>query len=839
MCTSIVNALQDFDVNGTKQTSTFQLHYPDLLVACRDTGPLPFCLIPPASRLQSMCSSTLETYFDSLLQNRDGITLEDLPIVWDSLRESTQSSWIDVGTGQYVDQETYYGLQPCPTFNSLAASGASKVLMGIANGQCFMSNAATGFMEVQATATGANDTYQRVGISQSGNRGYVLFRNALYFWQGGNFQNVSQLNMEYYWASLQELSNVVQIVVVGRDVANGLCVCFYFESTNDSNVFLQTSRAQFVVNVSESIAWCCLSTNFGVLVAVGAITQSNYQIRSMALPSVVWTNVPWAEDSVLPLGAWDSMCRESNTQVWITTNNKQQNRAQIVQLSKQIMIGGAAMFVPGSVQSVNASIDNKFFAFIADSTMYVCHPGDLVATPISIIGIPYLQWQASLSFAADTKKLWYMSTNDTGSQLFSNHIESKMEFKTQFVSDFDLKLNVDMHVSDFGSPILPTQPKTTWFFGLRIVSHAQAGFDYYSPHEYFRVRIDPGIVASVDQFPHVVTTLQRANFDLIARGNQVRLFDNSQTEIIPFNNMPGLLSRNTNNSWGEYTTLDTMHFSTVAYLDETTRNISPNGLYIFYTPPAEFGVGPRVVMNVFNSAAFAMFCEKGETNAIAKQRLSKAIEQQSLFCWQHLFTENEFLDERCACIVGKRLVDELYPSLAENGQPWNSSRARINQNFPCLSRTCQRAIAQPETTNVYNVTQQKCQNADLTMCISSVNLLDDASKVSIRFGSIVQQCNGSIGLQCSQDENCPLGSVCVNGRCAINCKNNNECAPGSSCIHGTCLFPNAANSATESSVKAKRVAQITLGVLAAVVLVLLILLIVILVKHKKKAKSFQ
>lgn len=837
MCTPSVNALQEFDVNGTKQTSTFQLHYPDLLAACQDTGPLPFCLIPPASRLQSMCASTLDVYFELLLQNRDGLTLEDLPIVWDSLLESTQLPWIDMGSGQYVNQETYYGLQPCPTFNSLAASGTSKVLMGIANGVCFMSNAATGFMEPHQSATGMNDSYQRVGIARSGNRGYVLFRNAFYFWQGGNFQNVSQPNMEYYWAYLQEIGNTVRIGVVGKDVVNGLGVCFLFESTDDTNVFIQMSRIQFNLNAGEFIAWCCSSPNFGILVAVARTAQSKYDIRSMNLSTLVWTNVPWADGFDPASGAWDAVCRESDTEVWITTSNKQQKQAQILHLSKQISVGGTSVFVPGSVQSVVASNDEQFFVFVADSTMYLCQPGELIASSISVFGISNLQWQASLSFAADTQKLWYMSTNDVGSQLFSNRIESKIDFQPEFVSDFDLKLSMDLHVSDFGLPVLPTQPKTIWFFGIHIVSRVQAGLDYYSPHQYFRIRIHPEIVSSDDQFPHVITTLQRANFDLIARGNYVRLFDNSQTQIVSVVDDVSLLARNTNNAWGEDATLDAAHFSSNLYVDEMTRMISPNGLYIFYTPPSEFGVGPRVVMNVFNSAAFVLFCENGPTSAIAKQRLGKAIEQQSLFCWQHLYTNDQFLDERCACIAGKRLLDKLYPSLAEDDQPWNSSRARINQNFPCLSRTCQRAIAQPETTNVYNVTQQKCQDADLTICISNVELLNDTSNVSIGLGNSVQQCNGSIGLQCSQDENCPLGSVCVNGRCAINCKNDNECALGSTCINGTCLFATAANSATESSAKAKRVAQITLGVLAVVALVLLILLIVIVSKHKKKAKS--
>lgn len=829
MCTSSVNALQAFDVNGTKETSTFQLHVPNLLAACDTIGPLPFCLIPPASRLQSMCASTLNEYFTGLLSNRNGITLDELPIVWDGLRESSTLQWIDIeSSAQAIDSETYFGLQPCPTFASLAASAGSQELFGVANGTCFKTNPFSGFMEAQDAATGADDAFQRVLTNVDGGRGCVLFRNALYFWQLNQFEKQQQVSTEEYcWGVLQQIGEQVRLIVISHDIIANNCVWTEYNSNTSQLPFEQSSRATFAMGANDFIGWCASSVSFGTLIAIGQIGQPFYRVLAVrgAIFEEKWENVPWNE-VVFGEEAWDAVCRETQTEVWITAANKIHAQAQVIQLDKRVPSGGGLTIgVSGSVRLIQESLKNDMFVFISNSQMYLCKPDELVASPIIVSGIPKLEWNASYAFAANINKFWYMSTNQEGSQLYSNTTEESLFFDTNFHSEFEVKLAVNMHVSDFGLPSITVQPKTTWFFGIHVVSRAQAGFDYYSPHQYYRIQIEPQIVASATQFPHVVTHLQRANFDALARGNMICLFNNSQTKILsPFESV--ILSRNMNNTWGEDN--DCVTF---AYIDETTRNISPNGLYIFYTPPLEFGLGPRVVLNVFNTGAFALFCKQG-ADAITKQRVGKAIEQQSLFCWQHLLLEdNVFLDPRCACIGGQKLLDKLYPSLAGDEQPWNSSRARMNQNFPCLSRTCQQAISQPETTLVYDVTQNKCQDADITMCTSTFGLLDDKSTLSIQIGTIIQNCNGSIGLQCSQDEACPLGSVCVNGRCAFNCKDNTECGPQSMCVNGTCLSTSTTSANAQQD--ARRVAKITLIAIIVIVVILLITLIIIVTRRRK------
>lgn len=835
MCTPSVNALQQFNVNNTKNTPVFHLHVPDLLAACNDTGPLPFCLVPPASRLKSMCTSTLDTYFLSVLDKGDGFTLEDMPIIWDSLRELTEAPWIDIeNSSQFVEENgTYFGLQPLPDFMSVAASGASRVLLGCSGGTCFKTQ--NGFMEPQETVTGANDTFQRVAINSLGDRGCVLFRNALFFFNGDSFAQVHQpSNIVNQWMSLREVgtTNVVRVTVVSRDLFTANCICSTYESV--SNNFFLVSTFATTLATAEFVAWVCESNSFGTLVAIGTLGQGNYRVHATRQTPFVqlWPNVPWADSIAYDIGGWDAVCRETDTQVWITAANKLQKRAQIVQLDKFLVALGSAAFVSGNVTCIQESLNQSLFAFVSSNSttmINVCGANDVIASPTPVTGFQdLLSWHGNLAFAADNSKLWYISLRSSGSKLWSNNMEANV-FSPLFVSDFELKLATDMHVSDFGLPTINVRPKTTWFFGYRIVARAQPGFSYNSPHEYYRINIDPAIVASQTQFPHVTTQLQRANFQTLAQNSKVRLFNNSQTQIMQSDTTVAF-ARNTANTWGEDQATDE-NFNVVLYRGQETRAISPNGLYILYTPDAKFGVGPRVVMNIFNSSVFALYCATDE-------RLSKALAQQSLFCWQHLFEPEQpnlddmFLDKRCVCIAGKRLVDTLYPALDSETKAWNSSLARMNENFPCLSQTCQRAIAQPELTNANTTTQNKCQNADMTICTSTLAVLDNQSTLTIRLGAITQECNGSIGLQCSQDEACPFGSVCVNGRCTINCKTNQECALGSTCTNGVCLFPNAASDFTQASNVNRTVAQWTLVALAILVLILIIVLIVILRKKK-------
>ena len=841
MCTSSVNALQEFNVHNTRNSDTFHLHLGDLLTACLGTGPLPFCLLPPNSRLESMCKSTLDLYFQSLLDRQTSMTLDELPVVWDSLYETSEDAWITVDrSSQYVTETgLYYGLQPLPAFVSIAASGASKMLLGVSGGTCFQTDAKSGFMEPLVNVRGTNNTFQRVLLNAAGDLGCVMFSNALYVWQHDGFANLSETNHTYKWVTFIEQATALEMLVVSEHTQDFISHCVWTRYRTVNGQFERAAEAKLELASQQSIAWTCVTqSEESTFVAIIEPPYLDYQVyvvnTQQATFALRWPDVPLPNAYVLfPNHSWASVCREDVSNFVVTTTDQSRSTALIVFLSR-IHTGAATTAIAGNVRSIVESSDRSMFCFTSSAStvgMFVSQTSNqIVASFQSVSGIQPdgVDWKASICFSGDDRKLWYITSPSIGSQLFAN-VLSPSNFGTVFQSTFELKLATDLHVSDFGLPQIVLQPKTNWFFGYRIVGPpVQLGATYSSPHEYYRIEIDPSVVASSDEFPHVTTHLQRANVRRLATNGALKLFNNSQT-IIADDGDAIRLARNTNDAWGSEESAQ--EFTQVVYQGSGTKAISPNGLYVYYTPDASRGSGPRVVMNVFNSGAFALFCQS------SKEALAKAIQQQSIFCWNQLTNDTAsdpsllFLDKRCTCIAGPALIHTLYPSLGSPddptfSKPWNTSLARMNQNFPCISRTCQDAIASPEVTNAYNVTQAKCQDAQLTICASVLQPL--SSTLEIRSGIVLQQCNGIIGLQCSQDEQCPLGSVCVNGKCATNCNDNAQCAPGTVCSNGVCVAPGPATQNDPN----QDFALISLIVTVSIAFVLLIVLIVLICKRK-------
>lgn len=855
MCTSNVNALQEFNVNNTRNSSTFQLHEPNLLAACEKQGPLVFCLNPPTNRLEHMCqSATLDPYFASILENPQGVSLDDMPVIWDSLHEASEDMWVNVEgqSGQYVASDgTYYGLQPLPDFVSIAASGASKRLIGVSGGVCFMTNSQSGFMEPQDSIVGAQDLFQRVVVDASGNLGCVLFSNRVFLWQNNTFNILETEPSTYKWIGMSATNaNDPRLILVAQRNVDNACTVTSFKSQND--VWVQEWTTQSLpLSSSSFIAW--VTTNESrVLVSIGMLISSTYSVFEVTFvnPSfnARWESVPWAQGAITTIdGApWDAVFRENATHLFVTATNKLQRKAQIVVLDKQQSLNSSALMLAGSIASIQNSIDQTFFSFLDNNTMFVCQKDQVIATSVSVIGID-LNIQASYCFAADTAKFWYIAPKEQGSSISSN-VLTLGDFGTSFTTTFELKLVNDAHISDFGLPTIVLQPRTQWFFGYTIIQHARAGLTYLSPHQYYRMTIDNNVESSVNAFPHVTTHLQRANFRVLAKNNIVMLADNSETQIIDSQSQGLILARGTTDSWGEFNDLIRDQQAQIVFEGTQSQIISNNGLYIFYTPDAMFGTGPRVVINVFNSSALALYCmEYAPTTAIGKERLSKSIQQQALFCEQYLQNNsatsnrelidlsNYFLDKRCACINTTNLMRILYPSLTDDHQslkPWNTTLARMNQNFPCMSRVCQHAIAQPEITNVYRTTQDKCQPATLTVTTALLTKTPNAV-FEIQSGIVQQSCNGAIGSQCGQDEDCPLGSVCVNGKCATNCTGNNECGPVSTCVNGICVFVDAANASTQSSSAYQHMAQTILIVFGVIIVILLIFVVVVVVVRNR------
>lgn len=793
MCTLDVNALQEFNVHNTQETTKFHL-YTSLLTACQSVGPLPFCLLPPSNRLSSMCSSTLQSYFQAILNdNTDPLTLDDMPIVWDSVAETSNLAWIDVPVSQQeLKHHEYIGLKPVPHFVNMATNETT--LLGVHGGTLYTTNR-NGFVDHYQHIKGANDAYQHVGINHIGD-GFVMYSDALYVLS--HQQTFTPLhcgsNAKFVFSQLVQRNSQSLLVSVCERKEMCTLVVYEFETRKTQDIHMELKG-------NQTCMWTVVDiTHDRVLVAIYDNNNSmmsilNFPLQQQGLSKLVeshWTNIPFTKSVE---GYWQSVLRQSDSFLYVTTLNQSQQKMYGFKLDLSYLNTVEIIEYPWVVFSI---VD-------CASTFYVLTQQELlVVTEMMIEAIVDIQPQKdndvlnyvnqymlnhqevngialdnTSTLCVSGTQLWCMTSKG---RLYHCPISTKLNF----TSEFDLYEADNAIVSDFGDFSTQTTPSMTWFFGYNVYVNVRAGDVLMSPHQYFRLLISP-VVSSPTTLPHVTTQLQRANFRVLAQSGLLQLYDNSQTQIVSSTTGDILWQRNTNDTWGSNTRFSP-HANTS--FDENTKLVSPNGCYILFTPPNS---GPRVVMNVFNNNAFTQFVQQ------SPERLAQALQKQSDFCWSELrsetaliVTDDAFTDRRCMCITGPRLLQSLYPQLnsdLDSALAQNSNFARINQNFPCLSKTCQEVLIYPESTNVYASVQAQCQNAPLTLCSSVLTKVDTQTQLNIREGFIFQQCNGALPLQCDQDTNCPIGSVCVFGKCVKNCANDTDCAPSSKCENGICVKP--------------------------------------------------
>jgi len=252
--------------------------------------------------------------------------------------------------------------------------------------------------------------------------------------------------------------------------------------------------------------------------------------------------------------------------------------------------------------------------------------------------------------------------------------------------------------------------------------------------------------------------------------------------------------------------------------------VTSNGLYILFLNTITSTV--RVVYNVFNSPQFAEWCAQDP------EYLSNAIENQATFCFNNLALEDgkSFFDPRCACIGGSRLMKILYPAATID----SNTSGRLETALPCILNDCGRAFALgPEQSNAYAFTQQSCKQ-DVTMCSDVINV---GVGINANKLQIVQNC-GQDPTACRKNEECPIGTVCVNGQCVVSCTTDARCKsvlgdPLATCnpITGQCLYNTAVNKDNSS-----RTLLIVIIVLGALIFLMFLLLLAFFVDKPKKPK---
>lgn len=859
MCTVDVDALRSFNVHNTQEAKNFTLDTP-FLTSCQQQGALPFCLLPPTNRLASMCSSTLSSYFDTLLTTNKPLTLDDMPIIWDSIAETSDRPWIDL-LASTTDVPPF---TPIPPLVSMCASQDAGMLLGVHGGVCYKTNASTGFMELFPHINGLDNMFQNVGLNTTGSFGFVMYYNTFYVWNHQKFHTITHPDSHYVFA---KIINDNLLVIVRHQHMTNECIVSLIYNTNqkkeDENV------VKYALQDGDQCMWCVFDTK-ALCVYIAFDRGSTCDIVRFSLQNnqflKLCDQIPniYGRCKDIVHAHWESVCRydeTTNNRLHITTVNQHEKRMYFIQLdSNKASVARAPWYAMHIFE--NSGPKHEFFflmekADVNDVVMCVVDNSHIETmtdvaneskethvTPHYLISLYEGTLNVNLPLCTafcqtpDGTCTWCfvcdrLSSNGPAELFFCDDGSLKTYQKTPY----QLYVNANVLVSDAGPPIgVPAQPTVTWFFGSQLYEVVAIGDVLYSPHQYYRLLVSANVSKTQKHaFPNLVYTYQRANIRVLAQSGVLQLFDNSQTRIVASSGSNVVLwTRNTNDTWGSSDNFSPHTDSTPRFTNET-KLISPNGNYIFYTPTNIPGAGPRVVLNIFNSAAFAEYAKQ------SPERFAQALQMQSDFCWAQLrmptgatvTTDLEFLDKRCYCVGGPRLLHAIYPTEldpdnnTQTNRPQNSNFALINQNFPCLSKYCQEVLTQPEPSNVYANVQNQCQNAPLTVCSSVITKKTPGTLFDIQQGFIIQECASSLPLMCGEDVLCPLGSNCVDGKCLLDCSSNADCALGSACMNGVCV------GTSQQPTSAPIYDWVVAIVLAVAFLIVLILFIVIMTKPTK------
>jgi len=824
MCTVDVNSLADFNVNNTKQTSTFTLHASSLFSACQSQGPLPFCLLPPSPRLETMCAGTLSDYFDNVL-NGSIKKVQDLPLVWDAPMIGTEEDppWItlDVNANQLYPDGFYLGLQPMPLFQEVAMSNNFQNFWGVSGGKLFELES-SGFIENNhPEINGTDNMLQSVQLNADGSMGVVMFSNKLFFWQQGAFVDQSEPAVLYSYARIfvnGPSDTTTRLIIVARTSTGFTQWCYAGTSTF---TLVRQNNVTFP-QANFALQWVALTSDTQrTLVAIDSPNLSFYDVYVCSnIADGVLPQDRWNVTRFLPTtsaGRFNAVCRGSmsSTQLDILYLNQTTTTLGRVLLNPFIVTAAASLVSP-SVTWLTEPFSRTSLAYttVNNIIQYGANPTSTATLQVADANSFGTSGRTStitlLNFFPDASQVFVIFADRS----FWNN--SNITAPAGWTNDYNLFTNQDAHVSDFGLFGLTPAPVITWFFGFFTVSIVNAGDIIVSRHEYFRLVVDDAPIVHTDQFTHISAKLQQTNFNNLLRSGVVQFANTSNLQVLTNVNTVTLWQRATTDAFSDDKIVITINPE--ALLTRSTAFVTQNGLYVCYLDSEMKSL--RVAYNVYNNGAFTDYC------SVSTERQSRALQRQSDFCWSSLFVPslNTFTDNRCTCIAGPRFLDIAFP-----GQSFSSvTTARLEHNFPCIYGPCQEPLATPEDTNVYNAVTKQCQDAPLTVC-SSLIIDQPGGALKLSQGVITQKCGASV-FSCGQDNDCPLGSSCVNGVCVLNCTTNTDCITGSTCTNGICINPHPVPANKPSNFS--KVALIVIASLAG--LALIALLLILLVKTSKK-----
>ena len=806
--------LREFDVFATKSDNDFELSR-----TCNDLAhPFEqFCLIPPASRLA--LTNTCRPFMDNTLdpsyifpQTTQGLitTLEDLPIVYVSFPAmDSKDIWIrddaemSPNTILNFEQMTYRGFRPVSQAQFLLGAAASSVSSQVF---CILSN----------SATIAEDAVELFKADQ-----YGLFRTQI---DDKGFP----IRMRYSTIPLQGMP-----VVLCNEDGSIQCACvnnqaYVFNAQNTTwttlnfpgvvtvavwqdtvLVFLQSSVVFYLpspqknLNMIGVFAWQCLSADRKYLfVCMKQNTQRTlvytFDLHARTQLAVAECNLNASLDSQVYFSAITVQNTSANATILVARGMD----FPLLRFSLTNSFTVASQDIPNPLRFVTAFYNNT--AWFEDGFVF------RVGFSQSIPAPPGMTFQNCLG----------PTENEMWSFVKGKLMRWSLENPTVWTNEFDLYMAYGAHMSDENSLVwhFPPSIDPPWYYGFlnsTVPESLNLPLQYaQSRHNRYRWIFDSVETNNNTQFAHLDTHLERINdfYLLTDRKFVTRVFDDANITV----------TDRSDSKVFETNTHDQASNPQAFELFVPTRPVgTKNGLYLMYVNTQNNARQVVLCYNVFNSSQFADWCSNQTDEFI-----SRALQQQSSFCFSNLMYEDEngtqqFADRRCDCVPSLGMFELRFPDAFANMSSYIASRTI--QNIPCLSQKCADIfLLGQENSNVLNYAQKQCKQ-NLVLC-SNTALAQ--GNLDMKTFSLLQDCGTEN--RCTNNAQCPANSICFNGNCIQKCTTDQSCKknlqdPLASCqtSTGRCLYGTQAQ--TNTSAKWYWIAGASVAIVVAIILLIVLL----------------
>ncbi len=232
---------------------------------------------------------------------------------------------------------------------------------------------------------------------------------------------------------------------------------------------------------------------------------------------------------------------------------------------------------------------------------------------------------------------------------------------------------------------------------------------------------------------------------------------------------------------------------------------SPNGRYLLLV----YNDRVDLVINPFNMPRFTASTE------LQEEGLESAVKAQANFCIQALNGEArnsvEFVDGRCTCVGGPRLLKRVYPRIQTLTI---AVQDKLQEDLPCIMKQCD--LYEAEYSNAAAFVGNRC--------IVSTGVCSQHIDPAVQNLIAVQDCGINLN-PCTSTANCPTGSNCRNGQCVAQCSSDATCRnanPLARCVNGQCIEQTPKSQQNTNSVSSFYIVSIVFAVILLILLILLV-----------------